>query len=57
MDIIIRGLEAIDKLEEKLVQGILKETPSFLRDMVEMLIKNIRKKLMATAIIKNKLEW
>lgn len=57
MDIIIRGLETIDKLEEKLVQGILKETPSLLRDMVEMLIKNIRKKLMATAIIKNKLEW
>jgi len=57
VDIIIRGLETIDKLEEKLVQGILKETPSLLRDMVEMLIKNIRKKLMATAIIKNKLEW
>ena len=57
MNNIIRGLETIDKLEEKLVQGILKETPSFLRDMVEMLIKNIRKKMMATAIIKNKLKW
>lgn len=41
---IIKGLETIDKLEEKFVQSILKETSSFLKDMVEMLIKNIRKK-------------
>jgi len=41
---ILKGIETIDKLEDKLVQGILKETSSFLKDMILMLIKNIKKK-------------
>ena len=41
---ILKGIETIDKLEDKLVQGILKETSSFLKDMILMLIKNIKNK-------------
>lgn len=41
---ILKGLKTIDELENKVVQGVLKEASSFLKDMIEMLIKNIRKK-------------
>ena len=57
MNKIIKGLETIDKLEVKLVKGVLKETSSFLKDMIEMLIKNIRKKLIAMAIAENNFKW
>lgn len=41
---ILKGLETIDKLEDKLAQSVLKETSSFLKDMILMLIKNIKNK-------------
>ena len=41
---ILKGLETIEKLESKLIQGVLKETSSFLKEMILMLIKGIKSK-------------
>lgn len=41
---IVKGLETIDKLDDKIIQGVLKEASGFLRDIILMLIKNIKNK-------------
>ena len=41
---ILKGIKTIDELQNKVVQSVLKETSSFLKDVIEMLIKKIKSK-------------